>query len=86
MACVTVTYSLLDVRAAPMLQLCRSHGIKVFACGALAHGLISEAYLGVAMPYTAAAAVTAEAGVATGAAVEAVGPDDLSAGLAMVAR
>lgn len=86
LACVTITYNLLDVSTAPILQLCRKHDIKVFASGALAHGLISEAYLGVAMPNTAAAAAADDGGVVTGAAVEVVGPDNMSAGLAMVAR
>jgi aryl-alcohol dehydrogenase-like predicted oxidoreductase len=90
LACVTVTYNLLDVAAAPLLELCRARGIKVFAAGALAHGLISEAFLGVAPPNTATAAgapaaPAASAGGSVGAA-EALGPDNLAAGMQVVAR
>jgi aryl-alcohol dehydrogenase-like predicted oxidoreductase len=92
LACVTVTYSLLDIAAAPLLELCRARGIKVFASGALAHGLISEAFLGVAAPNTATAATAGAGGVAGGTAggsvgaAEALGPDNLAAGMQAVAR
>lgn len=95
LACVTVTYNLLDVAAAPLLQLCQARGIKVFAGAALAHGLISEAFVGVAQPSTAAVPATgnnkAVDGAATGGgpgsrAAEALGPDNLAAGLSMVAK
>ncbi|WIA14451.1 hypothetical protein OEZ85_002976 [Tetradesmus obliquus] len=92
LACVTVSYSLLDVAAAPLLELCRARGIKVFAAGALAHGLISEAFLGVAAPNTAAVVAgvgsTAAGSTAGGsvAAAEALGPDNLAAGMQAVKR
>lgn len=86
LACVTLPYNLLDTSAAPVLQQCRSQSVKVLASGALAHGLISEAYLGVAAPDTAGTAAAGAGSVVTGTAVEAIGPDNLSAGLAMVAR
>jgi aryl-alcohol dehydrogenase-like predicted oxidoreductase len=93
LACVTVSNNLLDVAAAPLLELCQARGIKVFAAGALAHGLISEAFLGVAAPNTATAAAgagTAAAGASTAGgsmgAAEALGPDNLAAGLQAVAR
>ncbi|WIA22457.1 hypothetical protein OEZ85_004755 [Tetradesmus obliquus] len=89
LACVTVSYNLLDVAAAPLLELCRARGITVFAAGALAHGLISEAFLGVAAPNTAAGAGSAAAGSTAGgsvAAAEALGPDNLAAAMQAVAR
>eukprot|EP00879_Flechtneria_rotunda_P018560 GHRR01019474.1.p1 GENE.GHRR01019474.1~~GHRR01019474.1.p1 ORF type:complete len:462 (+),score=186.66 GHRR01019474.1:276-1661(+) len=95
LACVTVSYSLLNVSAAPVIQLCHSRGIKVFAVGALAYGLMSEAFLGAPAPNPAAAAAGGVAGPTTdspagGAAAvgpcEALGPDNLAAGLDMVAR
>lgn len=88
LACVTVPYSLLDVTNAPLLELCRARGVKVFAAGALAHGLISEEFLGVAAPNTVAAASAAAVSSVGGTqgAAEAVGPDNLVAGMQMVTR
>jgi aryl-alcohol dehydrogenase-like predicted oxidoreductase len=74
---VVLNTILLDTSStAVTAALCASHGIKVIAAAPLAHGLISEAFLGVGEPDTASAA----------APVAAAGVDGLAAGLDMVAR
>ncbi|KAF8057626.1 svkA [Scenedesmus sp. PABB004] len=79
LSAVSVGFSILDTTAAPLLRLAAAHGVTVFAEGALAHGLIAEAWLGAAQPDPAAGAPLAGGGAA-------LGPDNLPAGLALVRR